>query len=110
MSGSDSSTRRAFLVAWTDEARAAPGHDEPEITVSPFRVGRESRRPTMSRKGLTVERRRAGAKQSNDLYLVEAGEQPVRLPVRDPLRVEERRNPGATGAVTVGAGGAEPIS
>ena len=74
MSESDSNAGTCYLVAGTDQAKAALGGSEVEITRLPFRVGRESRGFSMSRKGLMVERRRPGASPSNDLYLVESGE------------------------------------
>ncbi|MDO8496825.1 MAG: FHA domain-containing protein [bacterium] len=63
----------AFLVAVTEEARAALGdRAEVRITQFPFKVGRESRSPNvLTRVANEIERRVAAAPSLNDVYLLE---------------------------------------
>lgn len=65
---------RASLVALTPEAREALGAPEREMTKFPYRVGRESRGTQRTSQGVVSERRNAGSRPSNDLYLLEDDE------------------------------------
>ena len=63
---------RAFLAALTTEGREALQGSEKEITVFPFRVGRESRRfESEAKKAAFAEKRNPANRPNNDLYLSE---------------------------------------
>jgi pSer/pThr/pTyr-binding forkhead associated (FHA) protein len=65
---------RASLIALTPEARSALGGDEIQISVFPFRIGRDSRgRPRAAPRTL-VDRRKPSGRPTNELYLVETTE------------------------------------
>jgi hypothetical protein len=66
-------TVAAWLVALTEEARAALKGQQLVIERFPFKVGRESRVGALGSRN-APERRLATAPQLNDLYLLEAGE------------------------------------
>jgi pSer/pThr/pTyr-binding forkhead associated (FHA) protein len=74
MTPGEARRERAALAALTPEARDALGAAEIEITRVPFRVGRESRAPRRAAARVVMERRRAGSRPNNDLYLVERDE------------------------------------
>ena len=64
---------KAFLEPLTPEAEASLGGERLELSVWPFRVGRESRM-VASREGFQVmERRRSDVAPSNELYLLDGG-------------------------------------
>ena len=65
---------RAVLVALTPETRAAVGGPEIEISIFPFRVGRDSRRSRRAAPRTLVDRRKRAGQPTNELYLAEAGE------------------------------------
>jgi len=62
------------LAALTPEAKAALGASELEIGAFPFRVGRESRQGRRVAPRIIAERRKAEARPTNELYLVESSE------------------------------------
>ena len=71
-----SSGVRAFLVALTPEGREAFQRGEMEITVSPFRVGRESRtHDSAEKKAFFADKRKPTNRPNNDLYLIEETDQ-----------------------------------
>jgi hypothetical protein len=74
MTPQEALARRPALAALTPEARDALGAPEIEITCLPFRVGRESRVPRRAAGRVVMERRRAGTRPNNDLYLTERDE------------------------------------
>jgi pSer/pThr/pTyr-binding forkhead associated (FHA) protein len=65
---------RVFLVALTPETRAALGGAEAQISIFPFRVGRDSRSLRRAAPRTLVDRRRPVGRPTNELYLAEAGE------------------------------------
>jgi pSer/pThr/pTyr-binding forkhead associated (FHA) protein len=65
---------RAFLVAMTPFARTAFGAPEGELSVFPFRVGRESRVGEAPPSKAVREMRNPNNPASNELYLIEARE------------------------------------
>jgi len=65
---------RPRLAALTQEARAALGAAEIELTPLPFRVGRENRKMQWTDKGVRSERRVSDSKPNNELYLLERDE------------------------------------
>ena len=65
---------RAILVALTPETRAALGGAEAQISVFPFRVGRDSRGLRRAAPRTLVDRRKRAGRPTNELYLAEAGE------------------------------------
>lgn len=75
MSGSPARYGRARLVALTPEAFAALGAREREMTSFPYRVGRESRDMERPSQGHAPERRDAGSRPGNHLYLRDGGEE-----------------------------------
>lgn len=65
---------RAILVALTPEAKAAVGGAELQISVFPFRVGRDSRSFRRAAQRTLVDRRKPAGQPTNDLYLAEPAE------------------------------------
>ncbi len=65
---------RAILAALTPEAKAALGDDELAISVFPFRLGRDSRRPPRTAPRTLADRRRSTGPRTNEVYLPESGE------------------------------------
>ena len=65
---------RAVLVALTPEAKAALGGDELLISVFPFRLGRDSRRPPRAAPRTLVDRRKPSGPRTNEVYLPESSE------------------------------------
>jgi hypothetical protein len=65
---------RAVLVGLTPEAKAALGADELPISVFPFRLGRDSRRPPRAAPRTLVDRRKPAGPRTNEVYLPESSE------------------------------------
>jgi len=65
---------KAVLVALTPEAKAALGGDELPISVFPFRLGRDSRRPPRAAPRTLVDRRKTAGPRTNEVYLPESSE------------------------------------
>ena len=66
---------RAFLAALTTEGKEALHGSEMEISVFPFRVGRESRRfESRDKQAFFADKRNPSNRPNNDLYLVEDSE------------------------------------
>ena len=65
------STGQARLSALTPEAKDALGGAELPVTQFPFRVGLDSRGATRAVARIVMDRRRAGSRPSNELYLAE---------------------------------------
>ncbi len=65
---------RAILVALTPEAKASLGGAEVQISVFPFRVGRDSRSLRRAAPRTLVDRRKPAARPTNDVYLAEPAE------------------------------------
>jgi pSer/pThr/pTyr-binding forkhead associated (FHA) protein len=65
---------RAILVGLTPETRAALGGTEAQISVFPFRVGRDSRGLRRAAPRTLVDRRKRAGRPTNELYLAEAVE------------------------------------
>lgn len=64
----------AWLVALTDEARAALHGEQRVVERFPFKVGRESRTGSASAWSASERRTGGAARQLNDLYIVDTGE------------------------------------
>ena len=65
---------RVTLIALTQEASDALGTSALELAKLPFRVGRESRGPRWTLKGITTERRQSASAPNNELYIRETTE------------------------------------
>jgi pSer/pThr/pTyr-binding forkhead associated (FHA) protein len=65
---------RVILVALTPETRAALGGAEAQISIFPFRVGRDSRSQRRTAPRTLVDRRRRAGQPTNELYLTETSE------------------------------------
>jgi len=63
----------AYLESLTPEAEVSVGGERIELTIFPYRVGRESRLVASADGMKLMERRKTSASPSNELYLIDEG-------------------------------------
>ena len=80
------SVGQAGLSALTPEAKDALGGAELSVTQFPFRVGLDSRGATRAVARIVMDRRRAGSRPNNDLYLAE--QEPATNVSREHFQIE----------------------